>query len=106
MIYPDVQKAIDVLKNIGSEPFDMTSTAFCIAGYIKKQEPYKHHGLLFEVFSITTGVPEHKSQSVVYPESADSELCSKIEHATVNQAIAMLEILRDTGEVCWEQVLV
>jgi len=104
MIYPNVQKAIDILKNVDKNPFDMRSLELCIAGYIKAAcKPQYDYFISSDLFADFTGVLESQSEYVVYPECV-GYMCEKVEKATPLQAIQMLEILRDTGEVRWDLV--
>ena len=104
MIYPNVQKAIDILKNVDEDSFDMRSLDNCIAGHIQAAcKPQYDHFLCSGLFADFTGVLESQSEHVVYPEFT-GWMCEKIEQATPLQAIQMLEILRDTGSVRWDLV--
>ncbi len=104
MIYPNVQKAIDILKNVNEDSFEMWSLERCIAGHIRIVcKPQYEHFMSPDLFADFTGVPVRQSQHVVYPEF-NGYMCEKIEQATPLQAIQMLGILRDTGEVRWDLV--
>jgi hypothetical protein len=102
MIYPNVQKAIDVLNNVGEDSFDMRSLDNCIAGHIQAaNKPQYDHFICSALFADFTGVPESQSECVVYPECT-GDMHEKVEKATLTQAIQMLKILRDTGSVRWD----
>ncbi len=103
MIYPTVQRVIDVLLKVAPEDFRMQSLTNCIAGHCKKLGLDENMSCE-EVFTAMTGINNRKiSRHVVYPDDDPATFCGM--EATVAQAINMLEYLRDTGIVDWNRVM-
>lgn len=104
MKYPKVQLVIDILSQVKAEDFNMGDRAQCIAGHCDA-----HRGITqpteicSRVFSNITDVSESLSCQVVYP--AFNECDDEVRNATLPQAVKMLEILRDTGEVRWDMAV-
>lgn len=103
MKYPQVQNAIDVLATVEEADFHMAKRSKCIAGHCNAISQCTLQDLCSDVFMDVAGVSQEIADRVVYPSFNDN--FKAIERATVGQAIKMLEILRDTGEVRWDVAL-
>lgn len=103
MIYAGVQRVIDVLLEVNPEDFDMAKRSRCIAGHCDSISNCPVGDLCSNVFADVSGVSQDIADRVVYPSFNRNEYA--VRHANVGQAIRMLEILRDTGEVQWDKAL-
>lgn len=105
MIYAGVQRVIDVLSQVNPNNFNMGDADICIAGHCR----YKgggDHFMCDDVFVEISGIQDKAiAGRVVYPYDPRHGGIPQAEKATLEQAVKVLEILRDTGEVRWDTVL-
>ncbi len=95
-----IDKVIEILSNVKPDNFDMNNPAKCISGQIGRHlhpNDERYHPTV-ETFAAFTGVSLEKAKEATYPKGEFNPAWE----ATPQQAIEMLEILRDTGEVDWE----
>lgn len=102
MIYPTVQKVIDILETVDPEKFNMEDADSCIAGHCRSIG-FGRVECCDTIFESMTGIDHRTAVEVVYPDSDESTMIGC--EATLPQAIKMLEILRDTGAVDWHQAM-
>jgi hypothetical protein len=105
MIYAGVQNVIDVLSQVNPDNFDMLNADICIAGHCR----YKGGGGHFrcdDVFVEISGIEDKEiAGRVVYPYDDRHGGIEEARKASLEQAVKVLEILRDTGEVRWDLAL-
>jgi hypothetical protein len=100
MIYPTVQKVIDVLLEVDPKNFNMMDPKKCIAGQCKKLG-FDDSMCCDDIFTAMTGITDQDIvRSVVYPDESKKDESGT--EATLPQAIKMLETLRDEGKVDWD----
>lgn len=131
MVYPDVQKLINVMNQIDNGPysrigFSMCSwwftrrqtthpcgTACCISGWATYQmildgdlDPDKMpSGHEVNHLVKYCGIPDAIARSLALPTiNYDKPVNRGLSSLTLEMAIRVLEILRDTGEVKWNDV--
>ena len=122
MIYPKLQIMIDYLENLDNSPnskcgFDMNyeheshytdhpcGTACCIGGHAElilggyhPEDPE-----VVEALSRLCNIPVKIANKICWPGSRAN--CPEAYEATLEQAIKVLEICRDTGKVDWPKAL-
>ncbi len=109
MIYPQVNKVIDILNDANPSTFNMDDADLCIAGQCRHLSIADGVFLCGDVFSLVTDIEDFDIVNmVVYPyqTGAVEEPIPETRNATLYQAVRMLEILRDTGKVDWHTAMI
>jgi len=99
-----INKAIKLVKTC--DDFDMRSPFHCIGGickrYLAQKDLAKSIGITDAFFTVAKNITGENARKIVFPDEA---IQPNPYMATKEQAIRVLEILRDTGVVDWERVM-
>lgn len=118
-VHPKLQIMIDYLENLDDSPnskcgFDMNyehectytshpcGTACCIGGHAEKILGEYYSEVSFALSKLCD-IPRKTASKICWPGSRVK--CPEAYEATLEQAIKLLEICRDTGEVDWPSAM-